>query len=64
MRILIADKFSERGQESLRALGHEVLYEANLGAADLPAALADRRPEVLVVRSTEVTEAAFAAGAA
>ncbi|NVB39905.1 hydroxyacid dehydrogenase [Pseudenhygromyxa sp. WMMC2535] len=62
MRILIADKFSPRGLEALRGLGHEVTSEPGLGAEELPAALAERRPEILVVRSTKVTEAAFAAG--
>jgi len=62
MRILIADKFSPSGQETLRSLGHEVDFEPGLGAGDLPAALAERRPEVLVVRSTKVTDSAFEAG--
>ncbi|WP_106088350.1 phosphoglycerate dehydrogenase [Enhygromyxa salina] len=62
MRILIADKFSPSGQETLRALGHEVIFEPALGAGDLPGVLSQRRPDVLVVRSTEVTEAAFTAG--
>lgn len=64
MRILIADKFSERGQVNLRELGHEVSFEPGLGANELPAALERLRPDVLVVRSTVVNEAAFAAGAA
>jgi D-3-phosphoglycerate dehydrogenase / 2-oxoglutarate reductase len=64
MRILIADKFSERGQEALRGLGHDVTYEPGLGADALPSALERTRPDVLVVRSTVVNEAAFAAGAA
>lgn len=62
MRILIADKFSSTGQETLRALGHEVMFEPGLGAGDLPAALTQHRPDVLVVRSTKVSDAAFAAG--
>jgi D-3-phosphoglycerate dehydrogenase / 2-oxoglutarate reductase len=62
MRILIADKFSPTGQQTLRALGHEVIFEPSLGAGDLPAMLTQKRPDVLVVRSTEVTDAAFAAG--
>lgn len=64
MRILIADKFSEHGMDVLRGLGHDVTYEPGCGADELPAALTRTRPEVLVVRSTQVTEAAFAAGAA
>jgi D-3-phosphoglycerate dehydrogenase len=64
MRILIADKFSQRGLEVLRGLGHEVIDEPGLSAETLPAALDRTRADVLVVRSTVVTEAAFAAGAA
>jgi D-3-phosphoglycerate dehydrogenase / 2-oxoglutarate reductase len=63
MRILIADKFSERGQAVLSELGHDLAYEPGLGASDLPDALARIRPDVLVVRSTVVSEAAFTAGA-
>ena len=62
MRILIADKFSERGQAVLAELGHDVSYEPGLGAGDLPSALERLRPDVLVVRSTVVDEAAFTAG--
>jgi D-3-phosphoglycerate dehydrogenase len=61
MRILIADKFSAIGQEALRGLGHEVIFDPGLGAGDLPDALDRQRPEVLVVRSTKVTDAALAA---
>ncbi|MFO7564567.1 MAG: 3-phosphoglycerate dehydrogenase family protein [Enhygromyxa sp.] len=64
MRILIADKFSERGLEILRGLDHDLSYEPGLGADELPSALTRTRAEVLVVRSTVVSEAAFAAGAA
>ncbi len=64
MRILIADKFSEQGQEALRGLGHDVTSEPGLSADALPAALERVRPDVLVVRSTVVNEAAFVAGAA
>jgi D-3-phosphoglycerate dehydrogenase len=64
MRILIADKFSDHGLEALRGLGHEIINEPGLGAEALPAALERTRADVLVVRSTVVTEAAFAAGAA
>lgn len=62
MRILIADRFAPRGLEDLRALGHAVESEPKLSADDLPAALAARRPDILIVRSTKVTEASFAAG--
>ncbi len=62
MRILVADKFSSAGLAAIEQLGHPVIYNPDLSAEGLPAALAEERPEVLVVRSTEVREAAFAAG--
>ncbi len=62
MRILVADKFSSAGLAAIEQLGHPVIYNPDLSAEALPAALAEERPEVLVVRSTEVREAAFAAG--
>ncbi len=64
MRILIADKFSDDGRESLRGFGHEVIYDPGLAAGTLPEALSRLRPEILIVRSTEVTDAALAASAA
>jgi D-3-phosphoglycerate dehydrogenase / 2-oxoglutarate reductase len=59
MNCLIADKFSEAHLDQLRALGLTVAYRPELGAADLPVALPG--VAVLVVRSTEVTEAAIEA---
>lgn len=53
MRILVADKFSERQLERLRKRGHDVRYEPKLEAAHLREAVADT--EVLVVRSLPVT---------
>jgi D-3-phosphoglycerate dehydrogenase len=61
MRILIADKFSDVGRESLRGFGHEVIYDPGLNAGALPEALSRLRPEILVVRSTEVSDAALQA---
>ncbi len=61
MRILIADKFSTAGLAAIEQLGHPIVYNPDVSADALPALLAEERPEVLVVRSTEVREAAFAA---
>ncbi|MFV8753637.1 3-phosphoglycerate dehydrogenase family protein [Nannocystaceae bacterium ST9] len=61
MRILVADKFSSAGLAAIEQLGHPVVYNPDVSADALPALLAEERPEVLVVRSTEVREAAFAA---
>jgi len=60
MRILIADPFSERHLEALRAVGLEVDYRPTLGKADLAGALPGTA--ILVVRSTEVGADAIAAG--
>jgi D-3-phosphoglycerate dehydrogenase len=62
MRVLIADRLSESSLDEMRTLGVEVSYEPELEAADLPARLADIN--VLVVRGTEVSKAAFDAGSA
>ncbi len=57
MKILIADKFSERHLEAFGQLGLEVQYLPNLGAAELPSRLAG--VSILVVRSTKVTAEAI-----
>lgn len=62
MRVLIADRLSESSLDEMRTLGVEVRYEPELEAADLPSRLADIN--VLVVRGTEVSKAAFDAGSA
>jgi D-3-phosphoglycerate dehydrogenase / 2-oxoglutarate reductase len=62
MRVLIADRLFEKSLDEMRTLGVEVSYEPELEAADLPARLAGIN--VLVVRGTEVSKAAFDAGSA
>ncbi|HEX6220620.1 MAG TPA: phosphoglycerate dehydrogenase [Acidimicrobiia bacterium] len=52
MRILLADSFPEPQLQRLTRRGHDVRYEPDLGAEDLPNAIADA--DVLVVRSTPV----------
>ena len=59
----IADKFEQSGVDGLRGLGCEVIYEPGLKDAALAAALASTGAEVLVVRSTQVTEPMLDAGA-
>jgi D-3-phosphoglycerate dehydrogenase len=56
MTLLIADAFSEDAQERLRAAGHDVVYQPKLKGPDLTAALRSHDPQVLVVRSTKVTD--------
>jgi D-3-phosphoglycerate dehydrogenase len=57
MKVLIADKFEQSGIDALQAGGCEVLYQPDLKDASLAEALASTKAEVLVVRSTKVTEA-------
>lgn len=61
MKILCADSLPEHLLQPLRDQGHDVAVEPGLDAESLPARLAHDTVEVLVVRSTKVTEAAFAA---
>ncbi len=56
MKVLIADKFEKSGLDALNALGCEVLFQPDLKDAALAEALASTKAEVLVVRSTKVTE--------
>ncbi len=61
LNVLIADKFEQAGLDGLNRLGCTVTFEANLTADDLPAAIGDHDPDVLIVRSTKVGEAVFGA---
>ena len=63
MKILIADKFEQFGQDSLRAIGCDVSFLPDLKDEALVAAIADTQPDAIVVRSTKVTEAMMDAGA-
>lgn len=63
MRVLIADKFEQSGQEALRAVGCEVSLQPNAKDDALVQAIRDFNPDVLIVRSTKVTDAMLAAGA-
>ena len=62
MKVLIADKFEESGIEALKEIGCEVVYHPDLKDDSLVEAIRDSKADVLVVRSTKVTEAALAAG--
>jgi len=62
MKILIADKFEQSGLDGLEACGCTVVYNPGLKDEALAAALAESQAEVLVVRSTKVTEAMLDAG--
>ncbi|TNF26966.1 MAG: hydroxyacid dehydrogenase [Deltaproteobacteria bacterium] len=62
MRVLIADKLPPFVIARLEAAGCSVRLEPDLGGETLADALRAQDPEVLVVRSTKVQEAHFAAG--
>ena len=55
MKILIADRFSERARAKLEKDGFEVLFEPDLADDSLKDAIAESHADVLVVRSTRVT---------
>jgi D-3-phosphoglycerate dehydrogenase / 2-oxoglutarate reductase len=59
MRILVADRLPDRFVEAMERRGHECVTDAGLTEASLPASV--RGVDVLVVRSTRVTAAVFAA---
>ena len=56
MRVLIADNFEQSGKDGLRAIGCNVLFEPKLKDQVLVDAIHSLHPEVLIVRSTQVTE--------
>ncbi|OFW14350.1 MAG: hydroxyacid dehydrogenase [Acidobacteria bacterium RIFCSPLOWO2_12_FULL_67_14] len=62
MRVLVADAFESSGLEGLSAAGCEVLYQPDLSGDALEQALRVSEPDVLVVRSTRVTEPMLDAG--
>jgi len=63
MRVLIADKFEPSGREHLAALGCDVVYQPGTKDDALVKAIEQHKPDVLVVRSTKVTQPMLAAGA-
>jgi D-3-phosphoglycerate dehydrogenase len=62
MKVLVADKFEKSGLDGLAAAGCEVLYSPDLKDEALTAAIRESFAEVLVVRSTKVTEPMLDAG--
>jgi D-3-phosphoglycerate dehydrogenase / 2-oxoglutarate reductase len=62
MRVLIADKFEHSGCDGLAAIRCEVFLEPGLKDQALADRIAEIEPDVLVVRSTKVTEPILAAG--
>jgi D-3-phosphoglycerate dehydrogenase len=62
MKVLIADQFEQAGIDGITAAGCEVIYQPALEDQQLADALASTRADVLVVRSTKVTDAMLASG--
>src|SRR6202163_3011147 len=62
MHVLIADKFEQSGRAAWQDIGWEVSFQPDLKDDALVAAIAENRPDVLVVRGTKVTEPMLAAG--
>ena len=62
MKVLIADKFEKSGLDGLAVLGCEVDCQPDLKDATLVEALKKTEADVLVVRSTKVTEPMLDAG--
>src|SRR5688572_1920861 len=62
MKVLVADKFEQSGLQGLKQAGCEVVYEPELKDATLVDAIGKTGADVLVVRSTKVTEPMLDAG--
>ena len=63
MRVLIADKFEKSGLDKLQAIGCEVVYKPGTKEDALAREIGRLQPDVLIVRSTKVTEPILNAGA-
>lgn len=62
MKVLIADKFEKVGVDGLKELGCSVTSRAEVKPAELPAAMREVDPNVLIVRGKKVTAEALKAG--
>src|SRR5919204_6401423 len=64
MKVLIADKFEKVGIDGLKDLGCAVLAQPDVKAEELPAAIRQVDPHILIVRGKKVTADALRAGTA
>jgi D-3-phosphoglycerate dehydrogenase / 2-oxoglutarate reductase len=62
MKVLIADAFEDSGRSGLESIGCEVEYQPGVKDESLVEAIRSAQPEVLIVRSTRVTEPMLDAG--
>ena len=63
MKVLVADKFEQSGIDALKAAGCEVVFQPDASGDALVASIKQSQAPILVVRSTQVTEAMMDAGA-
>ena len=63
MRVLIADNFEQSGQDGLKSAGCEISYKPGMKDDALAREIERFHADVLIVRSTVVTEAILSAGA-
>src|SRR5919106_710183 len=62
MKVLVADKFEQSGIDGLKAAGCDVIYQPDVADQALADAIRTSQADVLVVRSTKVTEPMLDAG--
>ena len=62
MKVLVADKFEQSGLDALKAAGCDVTFEPDASGDALVAVIKKTQAPVLVVRSTQVTDAMMDAG--
>src|ERR671939_1579172 len=62
MKVLIADKFEKVGVDGLKELGCVVVSKPEVTAEQLPEAIRDADPNILIVRGKKVNAAALEAG--
>jgi len=62
MKVLVADKFEQSGIDGLRSAGCDVVYQPDAADQALADAIRSSNADVLVVRSTKVTEPMLDAG--
>jgi len=62
MKVLIADKFERSGLDGLKATGCEVIFNPDLKEESLRKAIEETGADVLIVRSTKVTEPMLESG--
>jgi D-3-phosphoglycerate dehydrogenase / 2-oxoglutarate reductase len=63
MKVLVADNFEQSGLDALTAAGCDVIFDPDASGDALVAAIKKTGAPVLVVRSTQITEAMMDAGA-